>query len=84
MSLDVGEIGIQAARLMDELAEDFADGDETRVRAVALVVALEDNEASWISYRCSDRSPWVQRAIFREALELADGPPDDITERDDG
>lgn len=70
------------AHILDILAEEHPEED-TKVGLVLLVVELQDADSSWISYRCSDHRPWIQRAMLAEALELANVPPDEITEDND-
>lgn len=77
MTLDLGDVGRTAAELMDVLAEDLEAETNPRVDMVAIVVAVSTDEWSGIRYRCSDRRPWIQRAVLAEALELAEQPDDD-------
>lgn len=80
--MDLNKIGNEMASLLDMLAEEHSEGD-AEVGLVLVVVELKDDDSSWISYRCSDPRPWVQRAMLSEALDLANAPPDEITEDND-
>lgn len=83
--VDLSELGTLAANAMqsleEQVAEEVADGFEVpTVKTVGIVVELDfppsevnDGAGSTaIRYRCSDKRVWIQRALFREASDLAD------------
>ena len=79
--MDLARIGEVAAELMDALEAD-ADGgpDGVEVGVVAVIVELQTRDLTTIRYRRSDSRQWIQRALLREALEIAE---DDESERAD-
>jgi hypothetical protein len=56
---------------MDEI------GDDVEVKTVVIIVELQDGEMTTIRYRCNDMRQWVQRAMLREALDVASDPSDE-------
>lgn len=74
MSLELEALGRVAVELMDELSDELGGEPAARVDGVMIVVALSTDEWSHVRYRCSDRRPWIHRALLVEALDLANEP----------
>jgi len=70
-------IGPVAAALMDELAVDHPYGE---IGTVLIIVEIKNEDETVIRYHCNDKRQWVQRAMLREALEVADQPADEYEE----
>jgi hypothetical protein len=71
MSLDLGDLGVIAAELMERLEEDYADKESARLGVVAVIAEVEwddgDSEITAVEYRCSDGRRWVQSGLFTAA-----------------
>lgn len=79
MSIDTSEVGIVAARLMDDIETEHADEDLS-IGVVMLIVELCGQEETLIRYRCSDERLWIQRGLLAEAgrvTEVVEDAEDD-------
>ena len=65
MSMDVSEVGVLAASLMDSIAEEY--GDDCEIGTVAVVVEINHDRWSAVRYRCNDGRRWVQAGFFEQA-----------------
>lgn len=77
MSLDLARVGELAADLMDTLERDVANGrlaEDSEIGVVAIVVEVQNGDKTQIRYLCSDRRLWIQCALLREALDVAEDP----------
>lgn len=71
MSLDTTSLSTLALELIERLATDHEDTEDAEVGTVALVVEIngryEDQEATWVEYRCTDSRRWIQIGLFEAA-----------------
>jgi hypothetical protein len=72
--MDTSTLGVVAASLMDDLAEDQAEiRDEQELGVVMLLAEVrgedEDGSYTYIRFRGSDDREWIQRGILHAALD---------------
>lgn len=67
--MDTTALGETAARLMDDLAEDFEEDCKLGVVLVIAEIDREDDgEFPVVQFRCSDGRLWVQDGLLYHAL----------------
>lgn len=69
--MNVGEIGVVAAELMDRLAADYENRESVELGVVAVIAEVSwrsgDDEITAVEYRCSDGRRWIQSGLFAAA-----------------
>jgi hypothetical protein len=82
---DTSQVGVLAADLMEQLAEQYEDED-IEIGTVAVVVEIskpdEGGETGWtaVQYRCSDWRAWVQTGFFHAALRAVESSAEPVDE----
>jgi hypothetical protein len=74
--IDLEELGLAAAALMDTLAEVDNLPEEVRLEEVMLIAAVswpaENGVGQSVYWRCSSSYPWVQRGLLEIAHKSVD------------
>ena len=68
--MDTSTLGTFAARMMEQLAEDFTDEDTAFVRSFALVVEIDTGPETFIQVAASDDRGWAQLGLLKEARKV--------------
>lgn len=69
--MDTSKLGVVAAQLMDQLAEEAEDNECIGDVMVLAEIRGNDDEGpyTFISWRCSDEREWVQRGMLHAGLD---------------
>ena len=75
--LDIEELGIATADLMDTLEAQEGLPDEVRLEEVMIIAAVswpvnEEGVGNSVFYRCSSSYPWVQKGLLEQAHHAVD------------
>lgn len=74
--MDVGELGVVTAELMETLEEEFSEYDEVTVGVVAVIAEVnfftDGEEETAIAFRCSDGRRWIQIGLFNAAIRATE------------
>lgn len=83
MSLDTTALGKIAAEMMESLAAAYEEHDVT-VGEVALIVEVDGEDWTAVTYRCTTPKAWVQLGLMHAGISAVHATRNVIDDEDDG